>query len=227
VRNSENTVVQFAYGNDGLDPIMMESNGPPTKIEAPVHFVRLLDHTCATHPCAEENALEADALADMATQVFSPAAFAAHEAEMLRNPNVVAAAPRVPTLPLLADTSPEFCQAIHTFLMHRVTQMQATKLETSLLLRIYRLTATQLRVFLEQCAIKYARAMIQPGTTVGAIAGQSIGEPGTQHFFSKKLNFFAFFSPFFKNNYRYANDPQNVSLCWYGEYEHYPGGSAY
>ncbi len=105
---------------------------------------------------------------------------------MLRNPNVVAAAPRVPTLPLLADTSPEFCQAIHTFLMHRVTQMQATKLEKSLLLRIYRLTATQLRVFLEQCAIKYARAMIQPGTTVGAIAGQSIGEPGTQHFFLLK-----------------------------------------
>jgi DNA-directed RNA polymerase III subunit RPC1 len=35
-------------------------------------------------------------------------------------------------------------------------------------------------VFVQGCASKYLKAMIEPGTAVGAIGGQSIGEPGTQ-----------------------------------------------
>lgn len=34
--------------------------------------------------------------------------------------------------------------------------------------------------FLRQCLSKYSRAKVEPGTAVGAVGAQSIGEPGTQ-----------------------------------------------
>lgn len=45
---------------------------------------------------------------------------------------------------------------------------------------VERLTNTQLAEFLVICKDKYSRAKIEPGTAVGALAAQSIGEPGTQ-----------------------------------------------
>lgn len=34
--------------------------------------------------------------------------------------------------------------------------------------------------FLDLCWVKYVKAQIEPGSTVGAVGAQSIGEPGTQ-----------------------------------------------
>ena len=42
------------------------------------------------------------------------------------------------------------------------------------------LTEKQLDMFLERCYYKYMKKITEPGTAVGAVAGQSIGEPGTQ-----------------------------------------------
>lgn len=42
------------------------------------------------------------------------------------------------------------------------------------------ITEKQLRLFIDVCHKKYLRAQIEPGTAVGAIGAQSIGEPGTQ-----------------------------------------------
>lgn len=33
---------------------------------------------------------------------------------------------------------------------------------------------------METCKVKFLRAKIEPGTAIGALAAQSIGEPGTQ-----------------------------------------------
>lgn len=55
------------------------------------------------------------------------------------------------------------------------------KLGTSNVVKeIDRLTCSQLVTFLETCGQKYTRSIIEPGTAVGALAAQSIGEPGTQ-----------------------------------------------
>jgi hypothetical protein len=43
-----------------------------------------------------------------------------------------------------------------------------------------RLTASQLALFFRTVERKYVRSVIEPGTAVGAIGAQSIGEPGTQ-----------------------------------------------
>ncbi|WVR08988.1 hypothetical protein IAU60_006048 [Kwoniella sp. DSM 27419] len=43
-----------------------------------------------------------------------------------------------------------------------------------------KVTEAQLTSFLENCRIRYLLAKIEPGSTVGAVGAQSIGEPGTQ-----------------------------------------------
>ncbi|KAG6819511.1 hypothetical protein H0H93_011169 [Arthromyces matolae] len=43
-----------------------------------------------------------------------------------------------------------------------------------------KVTASQLKTFLDLCWTKYVKARIEPGSTVGAVGAQSIGEPGTQ-----------------------------------------------
>eukprot|EP00123_Amoebidium_parasiticum_P015656 comp23089_c0_seq2/m.37076 comp23089_c0_seq2/g.37076 ORF comp23089_c0_seq2/g.37076 comp23089_c0_seq2/m.37076 type:complete len:1220 (-) comp23089_c0_seq2:406-4065(-) len=46
--------------------------------------------------------------------------------------------------------------------------------------RVDCLTNTQLEAFLKTCLQKYNKSRIEPGTAVGALGAQSIGEPGTQ-----------------------------------------------
>jgi DNA-directed RNA polymerase III subunit RPC1 len=43
-----------------------------------------------------------------------------------------------------------------------------------------KVTADQIHTFIEICRIRYLRSVIEPGSTVGAVGAQSIGEPGTQ-----------------------------------------------
>ena len=46
--------------------------------------------------------------------------------------------------------------------------------------RVYGVTQNQLEGFLNECVSKYDQKRQEPGSTVGAIGAQSIGEPGTQ-----------------------------------------------
>lgn len=50
----------------------------------------------------------------------------------------------------------------------------------SVLFQIERVTETQLKTVFKICFDKYMRAKIEPGSAVGAVCAQSIGEPGTQ-----------------------------------------------
>lgn len=46
--------------------------------------------------------------------------------------------------------------------------------------RTSKMSKPTLVAFIEACLRKYDRAKVEPGSAVGAIAAQSIGEPGTQ-----------------------------------------------
>ena len=50
----------------------------------------------------------------------------------------------------------------------------------TVLYQLERVTKTQLQQFMTSCVDKFMRARIEPGTAVGAVGAQSIGEPGTQ-----------------------------------------------
>ena len=46
--------------------------------------------------------------------------------------------------------------------------------------RVAKVSRPTLLAFIEACLEKYEKAKVEPGSAVGAVAAQSIGEPGTQ-----------------------------------------------
>ncbi|KAJ8955952.1 hypothetical protein NQ314_006801 [Rhamnusium bicolor] len=83
----------------------------------------------------------------------------------------------------LDECSEDFKKELKNYMdtvAERVEKIQ-NKFGTSKVVKeIERLTCSQLVTFLETCGQKYIRSIIEPGTAVGALAAQSIGEPGTQ-----------------------------------------------
>ena len=156
VRNSRGDVIQFVYGDDSLDPVNMEEHNKP------VNFRRLLEHVRALHPCPHEEVLGPD--------VMYQNALVAMDA-WLSNGVIV---------------NESFKDDVKLFLRGKQLDKQ-TFLDRyghhvgSPAINSYeRITTTQLAQFMDYCLDKYLRAKLEPGTAVGAICAQSIGEPATQ-----------------------------------------------
>lgn len=74
VRNSEQSVVQFVYGDDGLNPLMMETSikvsvpqsTDKVEVARPVEFKKLLYHIMATQPCPDEPSLSPSEIVEWA-----------------------------------------------------------------------------------------------------------------------------------------------------------------
>ncbi|KAJ8919935.1 hypothetical protein NQ315_006464 [Exocentrus adspersus] len=151
VRNAEGDIVQINYGCDGLDPTYMEGK------DCPVDFERVLQHVRAKVPYRNEVPLDGDQIR-RATQAF-----------LATN--------------ALDECSEDFRKQLQGFmylLADKVEQVLNKHGYDSVVREIERLTCSQLVTFLETCGQKYIRSIIEPGTAVGALAAQSIGEPGTQ-----------------------------------------------
>ncbi|XP_072164609.1 DNA-directed RNA polymerase III subunit RPC1-like [Diadema setosum] len=157
VRNSMGDIVQFRYGGDGLDPAAME--GKDTQVD----FGRVLQHVQNKHPCKEEYSLGSVQIQEQANKMMGGSE--------------------------LAVCSNEFRQALREFINDCCTRLQTSRAaykiredqtEPDVLYQLHRITTTQLREFLILCRNKHQKARIEPGTAVGALGAQSIGEPGTQ-----------------------------------------------
>ncbi|KAK9732078.1 RNA polymerase Rpb1, domain 5 [Popillia japonica] len=151
VRNAEGDVVQINYGCDGLDPTYMEGK------DRPVDFHRVLQHVQAKCPYRDETPLDPNQIR-RATQAF-----------LATN--------------ALNETSDDFKNELRDFMeqvARKVEQITISHGAANVVKEIERLTCSQLVTFLETCGQKYTRSIIEPGTAVGALAAQSIGEPGTQ-----------------------------------------------
>jgi len=160
VRNSENTVVQFTYGDDGLHPDKMENN------DRPVDFERLRMHIRETSPCLEERTLVGNELTDLIGEKLSEKRFQD-----------------------LMPTGATFLQEIRDFAADLVTkQNYFIEAEDGMQVDDYdrafwndcRMTRTQLELLLSAALDKCTFAYAEPGEAVGAIGAQSISEPGTQ-----------------------------------------------
>ena len=169
VRTSEQTIVQFTYGDDGLDPVMMVSNG------SPVNFPRLLEQCRALMPEKDEPSITPYQIAELQ--------------QVLDTPHFT------------SKCSHQFIQKIKDFLKQYIIDLESalgslnllppgaprndkcklTRAESELIYnRTRRLTRSQFTTFLETCRKNYLKAVTEPGTAVGALGAQSIGEPGTQ-----------------------------------------------
>ncbi len=81
-----------------------------------------------------------------------------------------------------------FQKSSHEFLLHLLNFVETVIISRPTSTTPFSLTLDspnsiskkQLFAFLKVCQEKYQRATIEPGTAVGAIGAQSIGEPGTQ-----------------------------------------------
>ena len=178
VRTSEHNVVQFVYGDDGLDPLMMSQS------HAPVQLARLMDHVRATVRGGPD--LQAE-------RCLLPVEIV-REVEMVEE-----------GAGLWKGCSSQFMKRMKDFVLQQAEELQLAMTAVGIepdeeeeevkyagerglqratgwhvINQTRRLTRSQLSAFFSTCRAKYQRARIEPGTAVGAIGAQSIGEPGTQ-----------------------------------------------
>jgi DNA-directed RNA polymerase III subunit RPC1 len=135
VRSSAGSIVQFRFGEDGLDPMEMESS----VLGRPVDFARLLHIAQMSMVSVDELPLSHSAVCERVD------AFLKANAE---------------------NFSSKFCEE--------------TQVAVKEVFNVDDVTMSQLNFVLETAQTKYAKSICDPGTAVGAICGQSIGEPGTQ-----------------------------------------------
>ncbi|XP_034935802.1 DNA-directed RNA polymerase III subunit RPC1 [Chelonus insularis] len=152
VRNSVGDIVQIVYGGDAMDPTYMEGK------DCPVDYKRVLDHVRAKSPYKNE--------------------------ETLDGPSVITATNELLNTEEYSCLSEEFKLELTTFLKsisRKITRLRHNlSAKLPVVQQLERLTVSQLVEFIHTCKEKFMRAKIEPGTAVGALAAQSIGEPGTQ-----------------------------------------------
>nr|XP_009858083.1 LOW QUALITY PROTEIN: DNA-directed RNA polymerase III subunit RPC1-like [Ciona intestinalis] len=156
VRSSTKDVVQFVYGEDGLDPTDMEGKNRP------VDFTRVLQVVQANFPCQHQPPLCEKSVKKQAEELIQKK----------------------------QDLSEDFRQDLLKFLNTYAEDLTKTrtrygindngKTEPAVLYELLRITSKQLKEFIDMACSKYMKARLEPGTAVGALCAQSIGEPGTQ-----------------------------------------------
>lgn len=207
VRNSESTIVQFSYGDDGLNPQMME------KDDRPIEYHRILLNVIDTFKYINEdsllsfelielleNELQQDCFQRLLPQgrqfieetykFFKSKAnemqdlednFQLHQEQVFKLYKQSCQKSNVSTLRLKIRS-----------LTKRVKDQWIEKSKQSIpcleYIEVFRLlqdttiriTKSQLHKVLSIALHKYYKAMIEPGEAVGAVGAQSLSEPGTQ-----------------------------------------------
>lgn len=157
VRNSVNDICQFKYGADGLDPAEMEAK------EGEMDFDRIMQHIKNKYSCPGLYAISSAKVKQISEEIINGKDFEVCSDGFKGN---------------LKKYIDDLCERIKTCRKrYGVDEVQA---QPNVLYQLERVTINQLREFLKMCRAKDIKAQLEPGTTVGALAAQSIGEPGTQ-----------------------------------------------
>ncbi len=162
VRNSENTVVQFIYGDDNLNPELMENN------DRPVDFDRLFLHVTQAFPSdSNEKPLIGKDLLDVVE-------------EELITPGYQKI---LPTGITFHNETRDYFKGLVEKQKKLTADRDETTTEAMIEQRIWnrcRLTKIQAKKLLQMALTKYDNASVPPGEAIGACGAQSISEPGTQ-----------------------------------------------
>ncbi|KAM0748584.1 DNA-directed RNA polymerase III subunit C1 [Meredithblackwellia eburnea MCA 4105] len=174
VRNSIGGVVQFVYGDDGLDPANLEGDGKP------VDFNRTWSHARATElKVSDKGLLPYEIVARVDDITNTPRFTTACSAEFLHTvrefvlDRIVKPAAKYRT----AYAMPE---ALTPLPKNSKANGASSLAQQAVVNNKTKVTKAQITTFLELCWTKYVKAKVEPGTAVGAVGAQSIGEPGTQ-----------------------------------------------
>lgn len=171
VRNSRGDIIQFIYGDDGLDPVNMEENDMPANLERVFASIPAMERKRggkrSIRKAGETSMMEVDG--EECGTFLTAEQFKSKVAERL------------------ADWSKqglgvEFVKKVEIFLGKLASRLENSERLNAKYeqIRIFQLTDYQLTTFLDTCHRKYMQAKLDPGTACGAICAQSIGEPATQ-----------------------------------------------
>ncbi|KAK9479984.1 hypothetical protein V1514DRAFT_350894 [Lipomyces japonicus] len=202
VRTSSNGIVQFQYGGDRLDPADMEGD------EKPVNFVRTWSHALNITFNNNDTALLPYQIKAVTDEILVPLEEAIRQEEdvLIEKDDGT----KESKLEAVDEFESErvFFQTVRDFVFtmaEKLADLRSRRglnplrndydmdTETSSSLeetgkefseitvnQILRISEASLREFLRQVLKKYERSKVEPGTAVGAVGAQSIGEPGTQ-----------------------------------------------
>lgn len=173
VRSSNGGIIEFAFGDDSHDPAELEGEHVPVDLE------RTWRHALeATH--------EPDAAGMTPDKVRSYAKERLEAGRKLLEISLYAGAhidDQVAGHRFLEDLYAHIdAKADHLENLRKQYHLRkgTAKARSLAIDRILTVTQRSLDEFLNQCITKYVKSTVQAGHAVGAIAAQSIGEPGTQ-----------------------------------------------
>lgn len=161
VRSSTNDIVQFVYGGDSLDPASMEGK------DQPIDFKRVYDHIKANTRSSfrEEPSLSGADLRAFVNTTLQENLFKSFSDDFKKD-----------LINFIDDVGSEIDKTRQKF---GIMNAQRSELPP-VLFELNRITTSQAKQFLNICRDKFMKSQIEPGTAVGAVCAQSIGEPGTQ-----------------------------------------------
>lgn len=206
VRTSASGIVQFRYGGDSLDPVDMEGDAKPVNFNRtfchsenitfdntdrgllPYELQALCDEVIAPLEARQvRKDLVGNIISDLRYSKMTGRAadMALDELESLRCfykdiRNYVSEKAKALAdlrerfgLPRQYEPPNEDQNGVDLESFFPVSKVKAVN-------QVLRISERCLRQFLAQCLTKYEKAKIEPGSAVGAVGAQSIGEPGTQ-----------------------------------------------
>ncbi|KAH8918847.1 DNA-directed RNA polymerase III subunit C1 [Atractiella rhizophila] len=175
VRNSTGGIVQFTYGDDGLDPTYLEGETNP------VDFERSWKHIMSSIPRAAAAGLLPYEILDILDDQLSQQRFTASCTIAFID------SIRQFIKKTVVDKAVSYRQAygMSAGLIRDEVADDAKENDLEVGARKIvdnktKVTSMHIRKFLDLCWYKYIKCKIEPGTAVGAVGAQSIGEPGTQ-----------------------------------------------
>ncbi|ANB12611.1 DNA-directed RNA polymerase III core subunit RPO31 [Sugiyamaella lignohabitans] len=200
VRTSSNSIVQFVYGGDGLDPFDMEGDAKP------VDFSRTWAHCQNITFSNEEKNLLPYEIVQVCNSIIDPLINRLERRDNLGE-LVKQEDSQLEVYVDEHDPQRDFYQSVREFVYSKAEDLANVRLRKNMadLLeppegeyanvdfdelvsvekkiavdQVYKISRKLVETFLQICLFKYERAKVEPGTAVGAIGAQSIGEPGTQ-----------------------------------------------
>ncbi len=210
VRNSEQTIVQFSYGDDGLNPQVME------KFDRPVDYHRMTTNICGSYPDWESQSLtSSEIIALIHKEINSPKfqqllpqgkqfldetlLFFEEKAKILKSlENEIipikssSLLKQIQLLPQQRVNSLEVRTRLKNMTVAERSEwstrartgggeyIEYYEMQQLLCDNTNRLTAMQMLKILTAALKKYSLSQIEPGEAVGAVGAQSLSEPGTQ-----------------------------------------------
>lgn len=179
VRNTDKSVVQFRYGDDSIEPTHTEGT------QAVLDLQRLFLRTDGPRPTPPARGFTGDELRSHLQDIGGISALLE---------------------PLALESGRQFIASVSEFLEKVATELDELHASMAYILdasswpshlslptpeqrleiffhsadAVLCMTADRVSEFLGLCAQKYHKALVEPGTPVGAICSQSVGEPTTQ-----------------------------------------------